>query len=142
MHNPARDWYGAPLGALLGSVAGMLALGVITIPKAHSVGHLPVEDRRRAAVAGAMMSTFGAAVGAYLGASPHQRVIAAVGTALGSGIGAAAWVPSATEQTKPHGWQTGPVRGLLIFGMPVAGAAAAAAVAGSMLPSHVLQPPR
>lgn len=133
--NPVRPYIGAPLGALVGSAAGLLVLGVITgLAKSDVVGHLPGEDRRNATIAFSLVGTFGAAVGAYLGAAPHQRVAAAVGTTLAAAAGWGAVIPSTTEEFGPHGWQTGPVRALLVFGAPTLGAAVGAGVAGSGAP--------
>lgn len=139
-YNPVRPYIGAPLGALAGSVLATLAFSTITSLTGRdydAAAAWDADDRRRAAGALTLMSAFGSAVGAYLGAAPHQRVAAAIGAALGAAGSGIAVIPSSAEQWRPHGWQTGPVRALLLYGAPTAGAAAGAAVSSAGAPASL-----
>lgn len=108
LHNP-EGW--AAVGAMIGNLAGgisgaLLSTGLLTEPsevelivspataeEAQQVAAKTAQElalqmaswRRRAYAISGTLATVGAAIGAYVGAAPHQKTRAAIGAAIGTG---------------------------------------------------------
>lgn len=137
-YNPVRPYIGAPLGAMAGSLSGLLAfVAAIKVFKPGGYGG-PVDKRRRTMGAISAVTTFGACLGAYLGAAPHQRVAAAVGAAVGGAGGLGTWMVAEPVDVNLSPPQRVALE-VFYWSAPVAGAAAGAAVAGTgPAPAYVL----
>lgn len=131
--NPARDWYGAPAGALVGGLASsVIAMAALVLAKGADVDldRDPTGGARQVAAVH-LVNVFGSVVGAYIGASPHQKVAAAVGTAIAAGaVGAAHVAMEATEHPALATMTQGARMDVVTWGVPALGALVGAQLAG------------
>lgn len=101
--NPSTPIAGAAAGAFVGSLAGSFVGALLSLTSVvKGTPQTPLTDAQIGQRASRMTNGFaaiGAATGAYIGAQPHQRVLASVGALVGGASRALLWDATAGHAT-------------------------------------------